>query len=376
MPSTFQDIHLTTEIFGLEERRHQRLFLVASCILAALSILFAFGWYQLSSHLDQSDDRTANTALFLRRIGILPIGLLCCAASIPVFIRLVAQQNKHWANIVATQCVFSVFIALTLVTIFCWVTTPGSVPAMQMFWMFVGNVALVFPPFLVVIFIIDILEFMNFAMQESLLASRLLNQLNTAKLESISARLQPHFLFNALQCISTLLHQDPDAADEAINRLSAVLRRSLSGCKEQLVPLKEEVEAIEEYVSIYQLRFQSRLAFQVELAKEVLDAKVPAFCLQPIVENSIHYGLDMSGAGKCVVDLSANQENGQLVVQLINTSSENPEKTNRDRHGLGLHLLRSQLEVHYESEFELDSDFDSNSATVRLKIPLNRTITE
>ena len=367
---------MTLAIFSLKERRHQRLFLITSVVLFALAILFAFGWYQISSRFDQFETSVNSIAAFLRRISILPVGLICCGLSVPVFIRLAATQHNQWGKKILFQSAIAVCISFVLVSVFCFVTERPSVPAMQLFWMFIGNMTLILPPFLVVIIIVNILEFMNFAMQESMLAARLTNQLNTAKLESISARLQPHFLFNALQCISTLLHENADAADQAISRLSAVLRRSLSGPTDQLVSLKEETDAIDEYVSIYQLRFQSRLIFEKKLANDVLNAKIPLFCLQPIVENSIHYGLDKSGTGTCVVRLSARSNNGSLEIEISNNSTESSNQNSHNGHGLGLNLLRRQLEIHYNSQFELVSKYDQYSASVTLTIPLDKVAEE
>jgi hypothetical protein len=111
-----------------------------------------------------------------------------------------------------------------------------------------------------------------------------------ARLEALGAQLHPHFLFNTLQGISTLLHRDPDAADRMLARLSDLLRRTLRRAESQEVSLGDELETLDNYVAIQQVRFQDRLTVEKMIGPGAEEVLVPHFVLQPLVENAIEHG--------------------------------------------------------------------------------------
>ena len=125
-------------------------------------------------------------------------------------------------------------------------------------------------------------------------ASRLEAQLVQARLQALQMQLNPHFLFNTLNCVSSLMRSDPDGADEMLERLSSLLRITLAKGQAQQIPLQEEMEVIQLYVSIQQLRFGDRVRHSIEVAPEAWDALVPTMILQPIVENAYVHGIARS----------------------------------------------------------------------------------
>jgi two-component system LytT family sensor kinase len=129
------------------------------------------------------------------------------------------------------------------------------------------------------------------------------NSLHRAELETLRARLNPHFLFNCLQGISTLSQRDPKMAGQMLTRLGDLLRVAVKRDAEPESTLKEEVSLIEAYVSIETMRFGGRLKVLFEVAQETEDALVPTFLLQPLVENAITHGL------------RSNQKNGLIRIQ-------------------------------------------------------------
>src|SRR6185437_11930059 len=127
--------------------------------------------------------------------------------------------------------------------------------------------------------------------QRELRASRLEAELSAAQLEVLRAQLQPHFLFNTLQAATTLVHDDPDGAEEMLVRLGELLRVSIDEVHVQEVPLARELEMLELYMGIQARRFGDRLQFVVAIDSDARHCMVPALILQPIVENAIGHGI-------------------------------------------------------------------------------------
>ena len=118
------------------------------------------------------------------------------------------------------------------------------------------------------------------------------HRLTTARLHALQMELNPHFLFNALNGISTLMYRDVDAADSMLLKLAALLRHALDHSGRQKVPLEEELEFIGKYLDLEQMRFGSRLTVERDIDPEALEASVPNLLLQPLVENAIKHGFE------------------------------------------------------------------------------------
>jgi len=123
-------------------------------------------------------------------------------------------------------------------------------------------------------------------------AAQLEAKLAQARLENLRLQLQPHFLFNALNTISSAVYEDPRKADSMIAALSDLLRTTLTDSDGQVVPLAREVETLQRYLDIMRTRFEDRLSVAVHIDPEVEKALVPHLLLQPLVENSIRHGAD------------------------------------------------------------------------------------
>src|SRR6476659_1353666 len=138
------------------------------------------------------------------------------------------------------------------------------------------------------------------AQEQKLKEAQLETRLMEAQLKTLQAQLHPHFLFNTLHAISTLIHRDPEAADRMISRLSDLLRITFDRSGEAKVSLKEEIEFLQKYLDIEQTRFQDRLRVSVSIEPDALDGEVPRMILQPIVENAIKHGIAGRKGGDCV----------------------------------------------------------------------------
>lgn len=184
-------------------------------------------------------------------------------------------------------------------------------------------------------------------------------------LENLRAQLQPHFLFNTLQSISTLIHRDPAAADRMLTDLSDLLRLSLRSTASQEVPLREELAFLDRYLDIMRVRFGDRLVIAVEADGEVREALVPSLVLQPIVENAITHGMaDRPDIGHVAV--RARRNGGSLQLEV---SDDGPGfGAARPTNGIGLTNTRERIARLYGDAGRVET-LAGAGFTLRVSIP-------
>jgi two-component system, LytTR family, sensor kinase len=204
------------------------------------------------------------------------------------------------------------------------------------------------------------------AQLEARLAEALINNLRT--------QLHPHFLFNTLQAIATLIPEDPEAAEDVVLQLSQLLRLSLDEMHTHEIPLSREVEFLKHYIAIQQRRFGDRLRFEVQINSALLDCTIPTLVLQPLVENAIRYGIGRHKE-EDVVTIRAFENRGRICLEVINLSSKLEEEPERLlSRGVGLSNTRLRLEQLYGLEQSLSLfELDPKGVCVRLLIPMRRS---
>ncbi len=139
-----------------------------------------------------------------------------------------------------------------------------------------------------------------------------------ARLRSLESRIHPHFLFNTLNSISSLIAVNPARAEQIVGRLAALLRASLDTSNQPLIPLHQELVMVESYVDIERVRFGDKLRGSVKVPAELQDVKVPPMSVQSLVENAVKHGITpQSGGGELLVTASA--ENGNLRIEVRDT---------------------------------------------------------
>ena len=151
--------------------------------------------------------------------------------------------------------------------------------------------------------------------ERDLRAAQLEGQLAAARLSALQGQLRPHFLFNTLNMIAEQVHTDPAGADAMLTRLGVLLRSSFVETDRERVPLRRELELLESYVEIMQGRFRGRLTFALEIDPATLDALVPRFILQPLVENAIKHGVEPREEGGRVT-VSARRRDASLTLEV------------------------------------------------------------
>ncbi len=192
-------------------------------------------------------------------------------------------------------------------------------------------------------------------------------RLAEAQLSTLRAQLNPHFLFNAMNAISTLaLRGDHAAVVETIGRLSDLLRASLDGEAEE-VTLAQEVEFFDSYMAIQRVRFQDRLCVKQSFDPDTLHSLVPYMMLQPIVENAVKYGINAKREAG-TISVSAVRHRNSLLIEVQDDGPGFPPGGPRE--GIGLGNTRARLEALYggSHRFELSTSPDGG-ASVRITIP-------
>ena len=207
--------------------------------------------------------------------------------------------------------------------------------------------------------------------ERELTASQLETQLARADLQGLKMQLHPHFLFNALHTIGSLVRTgDRDNAVKVTAGLGDLLRRMLDGAAQQEVPLKQELDFIRSYLDIEQIRFRDRLQVSFQVDPEVLDARVPHLILQPLVENAIRHGIAPHlFAGQ--VSVGARKVNGRL--QLV-VRDDGPGVGDGDaaRPGIGLSNSRARLARLYGEDFALEvSNLPQGGLQARIELPFH-----
>ena len=184
---------------------------------------------------------------------------------------------------------------------------------------------------------------------QELAGARLQADLAKAELDALRVQLHPHFLFNTLNAISMLVRKgEGETAVRMISGLSDLLRLALATAGQQEVPLRQELDFLERYLCLQQIRFPDRLKFQMRIDPDTLEAKVPSLVLQPLAENAVRHGIAPSIAGGSV-EVAAMREGEELVLRVRDTgvglghSAESPG-------GVGLRNVRARLQHLYPGQ--------------------------
>jgi two-component system LytT family sensor kinase len=182
-------------------------------------------------------------------------------------------------------------------------------------------------------------------------ASRLEKQLAEAQLHALKMQLHPHFLFNTMDSISALMHFDVAAADTMLIRLCDLLRQALDASGVQETTLRDEMDFVETYLSIEQVRLRDRLSTKFSIDPETLDAMVPHLLLQPLVENSIRHAIAKRIRGG-TVSISATRSGGRLRLVVRDNGPDYPQLPPQEwKPGLGVGITRERLQVVYGTNF-------------------------
>jgi len=188
-----------------------------------------------------------------------------------------------------------------------------------------------------------------------------------ARLQALQARIRPHFLFNSINTITSLIHSRPDDAEEALLDLSDLFRASLA--KEQKrIPFREEEALTRRYLHMESLRLGDRLKLEWDTTTVPGEALIPPLILQPLVENAVYHGIEPNPGGGTVT-LNGKLEGARLVLELTNPlpASDTPR---RQGNRMALENIRERLAAHYGDEADLRLEEEDDCFSVTLSLPL------
>lgn len=197
------------------------------------------------------------------------------------------------------------------------------------------------------------------ALQSSALA-------NKAQLEMLRYQLNPHFLFNALNSIRASVDEDATRAKQMITQLSEFLRYSLLHESAKKIPLRDEIEAVRNYLAIEKIRFEDKLMVEFDVEKPAEDFKVPCFLLNPLVENAVKHGLQTSPK-PLRIKISACLHENTLLLEVSNTGSlQNGARQNGN--GIGLKNVRERIEKLFGDNGKFELSQKNNLVKARIEL--------
>jgi two-component system sensor histidine kinase AlgZ len=191
-----------------------------------------------------------------------------------------------------------------------------------------------------------------------------------ARLQALQARIRPHFLFNSLNAVLSLIRSDPQRAERALEDLSELFR-ALMGEGRQLVPLEDEMRLTRAYLELEQLRLGERLQVRWHTDKMPGDALVPPLLIQPLVENAVYHGIEPArGAGEISINIYRSQDQVHVVVKNPLTQAPNERKGS----GIALANIRERLLLHFDLDATLKSEPLGAVYQVHISFPYTRDI--
>ena len=187
-----------------------------------------------------------------------------------------------------------------------------------------------------------------------------------AQLETLKGQLQPHFLFNTLHAVTSLMHYDVATAERMLHRLGELLRRSLGEAGSEFVSLQAELDFLEAYVEIEKIRFEQRLRVSWDIPQALRAVAIPPFILQPLVENAIKHGVAPHAAGGAVA-IRARAERADLVLEVEDDAPASKVVTTG--FGIGLRNTRQRLEAVYGEGRHVELLRADRGTIARLRLP-------
>jgi len=185
-----------------------------------------------------------------------------------------------------------------------------------------------------------------------------------AELKALRAQINPHFLFNSLNTIASLVSTNPTKAEENIERLADIFRYALSASDKELVTLRDELDFVDSYLEIEKARFGDRLKVSREVSPEILDIPIPSLILQPLAENSIKHGFDENGEVR--MEISGYMDGDAVKVEIKDEGKGVPEEIRRGiyTNGTGLRNVNERLKKVYGGDYGLEIKENKPSGTM------------
>ena len=296
-----------------------------------------------------------NTSLFILIIALIDAALLC-------------YSNRYFQRLPVTSRSILLYLLLQLVTIVVTLIAYLALNTFEMRDLTPYNLTQSLIRNLCISLIITGVMLRYFYVRHQTRVRRQAEEL--ARVQALQARIRPHFLFNSLNTIASLVHQNPDVAEDAILDLAELFRSTLA--KTAHITLGEEMDIVNRYLHIEQLRLGKRLRVEQQFDDGVLDASLPALLLQPLVENAVYHGIEPLPEGGSI-EISAKHETGKLVLRISNPVCADSSNPRVSGNRLALDNIRQRLELAYDNRATMQLEKNESSFCVTLSIPIQDT---
>lgn len=195
-----------------------------------------------------------------------------------------------------------------------------------------------------------------------------------AQLEMLRYQLNPHFMFNTMNAISTLIYKsENDKANEMLDKLCEFFRYSLDNNAKSNTSLNKELELLDLYLSIEKVRFADRLMIHLNISPDVLNCQVPSMLLQPLVENAIKYAIEPRKEGGCIT-INAIERSNRLILHVIDNGDGN-KKTVSTGFGIGMSNTKARLDAMFNGDYKVNiTENELNGTTVTISLPFERRV--
>jgi hypothetical protein len=334
------------------------IWLSLAVVLTGQAYLIVYLAIQAHDDLPGLRPTLALTELFLSSLvecliwAVLTLGILWLARCFPF------GQGKSFRNLLIhlAACLLcgllQTFLALVAAEIIRHEIPKPTITPNVLFYFFVAKLNNNIFFYWAILAVAHVLAYYRQWRERELRAAQLEAQLAQTQLQILKMQLHPHFLFNTLNAISALIHQDVELADRMIARLGDLLRTTLANTHQQEVPFRQELDFIGPYLEIEKARLGPRLTVELAIDPAVLDARVPNLILQPLIENAIRHGIAARpGPGR--IRIQAGRVNGSLHLA-ISDSGPGLQAPPEALKGIGLANTRARLEKLYGTQQRLE----------------------
>jgi len=226
------------------------------------------------------------------------------------------------------------------------------------------------PLYLTSLFLVGSLNLRRISLEKERRAAELETQLADARLETLRSQLHPHFLFNTLNALMSLVHSNPDKAEEMILCLSSLLRATLEARDKPRIALRDELQLAHDYLAIQSIRYGDRLKTLENFPADTLACTMPPLILQLVLENAIKYAIDRNAAGGTIT-LRAERLGEKLIIEVEDSGSGRNAEA-RESHGVGVANVRARLAASFPGK-EVGFDLLPNQfggITARFQLPV------
>lgn len=342
-------------------RRNLILYALFWVLIALIHGFFLYNFYNACIYLTLVD-----SLLFNLLYGLIGLGLWFA-------VKFSQMETNNVGNLILNH--FSAFSITIIVLLLFGYYSINSIPVLNegykeffhstLIWRVITG----FMEYILIVLVYYLIMYYSNFMEKITIESELKTNIKVAELNALKSQINPHFLFNSLNSISSLTVTESNKAQEMVLKLSEFLRFSIAEKPDTMRKFSEEVDNISLYLDIEKVRFGKRLIVQKDIAKKCHDASIPSLILQPIVENAIKHGLSES-LDKVEIRITADCFHGFLKVQIENDIDENVRKM-IPGHGIGLQNISQRLKLTYGREDLISFGKENGKFLATITFPQN-----